>query len=99
MGWTIGEQMTAELVLAALNMALLQRKPEGVIATLECELIDRTCAECDAYSLALAALRLISCEMVDGERPSKRAMARLLDPLRAHAGNGNGHPVFKLKLL
>lgn len=31
MGWAIGEQMTAELVLAALNMALQQRKPGGVI--------------------------------------------------------------------
>ena len=30
-GWAIGEKMTAELVLAALNMALQQRKPEGVI--------------------------------------------------------------------
>jgi putative transposase len=30
-GWAIGEQMTADLVLAALNMALQQRKPEGVI--------------------------------------------------------------------
>lgn len=30
-GWSIGERMTAELVLAALNMALGQRKPAGVI--------------------------------------------------------------------
>jgi putative transposase len=30
-GWAIGESMTAELVLAALNMALQQRKPDGVI--------------------------------------------------------------------
>jgi putative transposase len=30
-GWAIGECMTADLVLAALNMALEQRKPEGVI--------------------------------------------------------------------
>lgn len=30
-GWAIGEQMSAELVLAALNMALQQRKPAGVI--------------------------------------------------------------------
>jgi putative transposase len=30
-GWAIGESMTAELVLAALNMALQQRKPESVI--------------------------------------------------------------------
>lgn len=30
-GWAIGEQMTTELVLTALNMALQQRKPEGVI--------------------------------------------------------------------
>jgi putative transposase len=30
-GWAIGEQMTAELVLAALNMALQQRRPTGVI--------------------------------------------------------------------
>ena len=30
-GWAIGESMTAELVLSALNMALQQRKPEGVI--------------------------------------------------------------------
>jgi putative transposase len=30
-GWAIGEQMTAELVLAALNMALTQRRPKEVI--------------------------------------------------------------------
>jgi putative transposase len=30
-GWSIGEQMTSELVLAALNMALAQRRPQGVI--------------------------------------------------------------------
>ncbi|VTU28613.1 putative transposase OrfB [Variovorax sp. SRS16] len=30
-GWVIGEQMTADLVLAALNMALQPRKPDGVI--------------------------------------------------------------------
>ena len=30
-GWSIGEQMTSELVLAALNMALQQRRPDGVI--------------------------------------------------------------------
>jgi len=30
-GWAIGEQMTVNLVLAALNMAITQRKPEGVI--------------------------------------------------------------------
>ena len=30
-GWSIGERMAGELVLAALNMALEQRKPEGVI--------------------------------------------------------------------
>lgn len=30
-GWSMGERMTAQLVLAALNMALAQRKPQGVI--------------------------------------------------------------------
>jgi putative transposase len=30
-GWSIGEHMEKELVLAALNMALLQRKPKSVI--------------------------------------------------------------------
>lgn len=30
-GWAMGEQMTAELVLAALNMALHMRRPEAVI--------------------------------------------------------------------
>jgi putative transposase len=30
-GWSIGEQITAELVLAALNMALEQRRPAEVI--------------------------------------------------------------------
>lgn len=30
-GWSIGEDMRSELVLAALNMALATRKPEGVI--------------------------------------------------------------------
>ena len=30
-GWAIGETMTTELVLAALDMALQQRKPDGVI--------------------------------------------------------------------
>ena len=30
-GWAIGETMSTELVLAALNMALQQRRPEGVI--------------------------------------------------------------------
>ena len=30
-GWSIGETMTADLVLAALNMALQQRRPQGVI--------------------------------------------------------------------
>ena len=30
-GWAIGETMTAELVLSALNMALQQRKPDDVI--------------------------------------------------------------------
>ncbi|VTU45441.1 putative transposase OrfB (plasmid) [Variovorax sp. SRS16] len=30
-GWAIGEHMTADLVLAALNMALQQRRPDSVI--------------------------------------------------------------------
>ena len=30
-GWAIGEQMTSDLVLAALNMAYRQRRPQGVI--------------------------------------------------------------------
>ncbi len=30
-GWSIGERMTADLVLAALNMALEQRKPNDVV--------------------------------------------------------------------
>ena len=30
-GWSIGQSMTADLVLAALNMALSQRRPEDVI--------------------------------------------------------------------
>lgn len=30
-GWAIGEQMTSDLVLAALNMAYQQRRPSGVI--------------------------------------------------------------------
>jgi putative transposase len=31
-GWSIGERLTAELVLAALSMAVQQRKPDGAIA-------------------------------------------------------------------
>ena len=30
-GWAMGEEMTAALVLAALDMAIAQRKPDGVI--------------------------------------------------------------------
>ena len=30
-GWAFGANMTADLVIAALNMALLTRKPESVI--------------------------------------------------------------------
>jgi putative transposase len=30
-GWALGEEMTSELVLAALNMALQQRRPQDVI--------------------------------------------------------------------
>src|SRR5688572_18611940 len=30
-GWSMGERMTADLVLSALNMALAQRKPKDVI--------------------------------------------------------------------
>jgi putative transposase len=30
-GWAIGDHMTADLVLAALNMAITQRRPKGVI--------------------------------------------------------------------
>ncbi len=30
-GWALGERMTADLVLAALNMALEQRRPDTVI--------------------------------------------------------------------
>ena len=30
-GWAIGEQMTADLVLSALNMAIAQRRPDNVI--------------------------------------------------------------------
>ena len=30
-GWAVGEQMTSELVVSALNMALAMRQPEGVI--------------------------------------------------------------------
>jgi len=30
-GWAIGEQMTADLVLSALNMAIAQRRPDSVI--------------------------------------------------------------------
>jgi putative transposase len=30
-GWSIGEQMNTDLVLAALNMTLTQRKPTDVI--------------------------------------------------------------------
>ena len=30
-GWSMGERMTAELVLSALNVALTQRKPQAVI--------------------------------------------------------------------
>ena len=30
-GWSIGERMTADLVLAALNMPLQQRRPAGVV--------------------------------------------------------------------
>lgn len=30
-GWSMGERMTVQLVLAALNMALARRKPQDVI--------------------------------------------------------------------
>ena len=30
-GWAFGQQQPAELVIAALNMALITRKPQGVI--------------------------------------------------------------------
>ena len=30
-GWAFGQQQTADLVIAALNMALITRKPQGVI--------------------------------------------------------------------
>ena len=35
-GWAFGETMTSELVISALNMALLTRKPKAVIHDSEC---------------------------------------------------------------
>ena len=88
-GWAFGQRMTADLVLAALNMALLTRKPDSVIhhsdqgsaesffASLECELIDRRVWK----SFAQARMEIFT--WLEG----------WYNPRRRHSGLGQKSPV------
>lgn len=43
-GWSFGERMTADLVILALNMALMTRKPESVIHHSDSKNISASCS-------------------------------------------------------
>jgi putative transposase len=102
-GWAMGEQMTSELVLAALNMALQQRKPEGVIHHSDQGSQYTRGTVGDAYDNAMAEsfFATLECELIDRRSWQTKTEARLAlftyiegwyNPRRRHSRLGQISP-------
>jgi hypothetical protein len=100
-GWAIGEQMSVELVLAALNMALQQRKPDGVIHHMGVRPSMGTVGDACDNAMAESFFATLECELIDRRAWQTKTEARLAmftysegwyNPRRRHSALGQISP-------